>query len=279
MFDPERPTLKTRIASGDCLAVAWLSLGSVAVAEATARARPDAIVIDLQHGLWERRDLEAAIGLVPSRIPVIVRVAENTALAIGTALDAGAEGVMVPMVETAAEAKRAFQFSHYPPHGLRSGGGVRPLQNFPAYVAAASQLVVIPMIETAAGLANASAIAKVKGLDMIFVGSGDLALSLQTFGGDPLRHVSACARIKHACDAASLPCGMFTGTPAAALEHHALGYGMVVVANDMDVVARGVASATESLRQAMSDASGKPGPTGTPQPGKNQRSTRRQQAS
>lgn len=279
MFDPEHPTLKTRIASGDCLAVAWLSLGSVAVAEATARARPDAIVIDLQHGLWERRDLEAAIGLVPSRIPVIVRVAENTALAIGTALDAGAEGVMVPMVETAAEAKRAFQFSHYPPHGLRSGGGVRPLQNFPAYVAAASQLVVIPMIETAAGLANASAIAKVKGLDMIFIGSGDLALSLQTFGGDPLRHVSACARIKHACDAASLPCGMFTGTPAAALEHHALGYGMVVVANDMDVVARGFASATEGLRQAMSDASGKPGRAGTPQPRKNQRSTRRQQAS
>ena len=279
MFDPEHPTLKTRIASGDCLAVAWLSLGSVAVAEATARARPDAIVIDLQHGLWERRDLEAAIGLVPSRIPVIVRVAENTALAIGTALDAGAEGVMVPMVETAAEAKRAFQFSHYPPHGLRSGGGVRPLQNFPAYVAAASQLVVIPMIETAAGLANASAIAKVKGLDMIFVGSGDLALSLQTFGGDPLRHVSACARIKHACAAASLPCGMFTGTPAAALEHHALGYGMVVVANDMDVVARGFASATEGLRQAMSDTSGKPGRAGTPQPRKNQRSTRRQQAS
>ncbi len=279
MFDPEHPTLKSRIAAGECLAVTWLALGSVALVEASAHARPDAIVIDMQHGLWERHDLEAAIGIVPSPIPVIVRVAENTALAIGTALDAGAEGVMVPMVETAPDAKRAFQFAHYPPHGLRSGGGVRPLQNFPAYVAAASQIVVIPMIETAAGLANASAIARVQGLDMIFVGSGDLALSLQTIGGDPLRHVSACAGIKRACDAASLPCGMFTGNQAAALEHQALGYGMVVVANDIDVVARGFASATEAFRQATAGAAGQPKPAGKTKSGRSSRSTPRQRAS
>ena len=279
MFDPENPTLKARIASGECLAVAWLALGSVAVAEATARARPDAIVIDMQHGLWERRDLEAAIGIVPPHIPVIVRVAENTALAIGTALDAGAEGVMVPMVETAADAKRAFQFSHYPPRGLRSGGGVRPLQNFSAYVAGAGQIVVIPMIETATGLANAQAMAKVKGLDMIFIGSGDLALSLQTFGGDSPKHVSACSSIKRACDAVSVPCGMFTGNQSAAVEHRALGYGMVVVANDMDVVARGFASATEGFRQAGPGASAKPSPVGPTKPGKSSRSTPRQRAS
>jgi 2-keto-3-deoxy-L-rhamnonate aldolase RhmA len=289
MFDPEHPTLKSRIASGECLAVAWLALGSVAVAEATARARPDVIVLDMQHGLWERRDLEAAIGIVPAQIPVIVRVAENTALSIGTALDAGAEGVMVPMVETAADAKRAFQFAHFPPHGLRSGGGVRPLQNFPAYVAASSQIVVIPMIETAAGLAHASAIAKVKGLDMIFVGSGDLALSLQTFGGDPLKHVSACARIKRACDAASLPCGMFTGNQAAALAHQALGYSMVVVANDIDVVVRGFAGATDGFRQACgvervasterADAGGPSKRASPRRSGNSPRSTPRQRAS
>ena len=101
MFDPEHPTLKARIASGECMAVAWLALGSVAIADAAARTRPDAIVIDMQHGLWERHALEAAIGIVPPSVPVIVRVAENTALAIGTALDAGAEGVMVPMIESA----------------------------------------------------------------------------------------------------------------------------------------------------------------------------------
>ena len=254
MFDPENPTLKARIAAGECLAVSWLALGSVAVADAAARARPDVIVIDLQHGLWERRDLEAAIGIVPSHIPVIVRVAENTALAIGSALDAGAEGVMVPMVESAADAKKSVAFAKYPPHGLRSGGGVRPLQNFPAYVKAADKLAVIAMVETAAGLANAGAITRVKGLDMLFIGTGDLALSLGTFGGNPLKHTEACAQIQRACKAAGLPCGTFTGTLAAAVAQQALGYGMVVTANDMDVVSQGFAGASAAFRQAVAAA-------------------------
>src|ERR1700761_6127078 len=115
MFDPSRPTLKARIAAGDCLAVSWFSLGSAALVEAGARARPDAIVIDLQHGLWERRELEAAIGVVPHDIPVMVRVAENSALAIGSALDAGAEGVIVPMIDSAAEGRAAIRSAKYPP--------------------------------------------------------------------------------------------------------------------------------------------------------------------
>ena len=72
MFDPARATLRNRIDSGRCLGVAWLAMGSAAVIEVVARSRPDAIVIDLQHGLWERRELEAAIGLVPPEIPVPV---------------------------------------------------------------------------------------------------------------------------------------------------------------------------------------------------------------
>lgn len=250
MFNPEHPTLKARIAAGECLAVSWLALGSVALVEAAVRAAPDAIVLDLQHGLWERRDLEAAIGVVPQHIPVIVRVAENSALAIGTALDAGAEGVMVPMVESAAEARRSVRFAHYPPHGIRSAGGVRPLLNFPAYVKGAAGVAVLVMLETAAGLAQAAAIAKVEGLDMVFIGTGDLALSLQTWGGNPRKHMLACARIKRACGAAALPCGTFTGTLATALEHRALGYGMVVVANDIDIAARGFATAGQGYREA-----------------------------
>ena len=149
------------------------------------------------------------------------------------------------------------------------------MQNFAAYVAAAGQLVVIPMIETAAGLANASAIAKVKGLDMIFVGSGDLALSLQTSGGDPKKHVAACASIKRACDAAGLPCGMFTGTHQAAMDHQALGYGMVVLGNDIDVVARGFSSATDDLRKAMADAASAAGSAANAKTGKGSRAGKR----
>ena len=122
MFDPRRPTLRYRLDRGDTLGVAWLSLGSVAVAELAARARPDAIVLDLQHGLWERATMEQAIGAAPSDIPVLVRVAENTPMAIGQALDAGAEGVIVPLVETAKQARKAVEAALYPPRGARSGG-------------------------------------------------------------------------------------------------------------------------------------------------------------
>ncbi len=252
MFHPDHPTLKTRIAAGDCLAVSWLALGSVAVTEIAARAGADAIVLDLQHGLWERRDLEAAIGLVPADIPVIVRVAENSALAIGTALDAGAEGVMVPMIESAADAAQALRHAKYPPHGTRSAGGVRPLKDFGAYVQGAHQLAVLVMIETVAGLAQATEIAAVPGLDMVFIGSGDLSLSLQVGGADP-RLAEACQSIRSACDAAVLPCGIFTGTRSAALASREAGYGMVVAASDIDVVAQGFADAMGALR-----AGGKP---------------------
>lgn len=82
MFDPRAASLKRTLASGQSVGVTWLSLGSVAMVELAARARPGAIVIDMQHGLWDRRDLEAAIGIVPPSIPVLVRVADNTALSI-----------------------------------------------------------------------------------------------------------------------------------------------------------------------------------------------------
>ena len=249
MFNPAYPTLKARIASGECLGVSWLSLGSVALVEAAMRANPDAIVIDLQHGLWERRDLEAAIGIVPPDIPVIVRVAENSALAVGTALDAGAEGVMVPLIESREQAQQAIRYAKYPPAGVRSGGGVRPLQDFPAYLKGAGQIAVLLMIETDAGLANAREIAAEQGFDMVFIGTGDLGLSLQTTPGDPQKLADACTAIKQACESASLPCGAFTGTLEAALERRAQGFRMVVVASDIDIAMRGFARAGETYRE------------------------------
>ncbi len=150
MFVPKRSGLRYRIDRGDYLGVIWLSLGSVAVAEIAGRARPDAIVLDLQHGLWERQGVEAAIGAVPPEIPVLARVAENSPFAIGQALDAGAEGVIVPLVETRKQAARAVKAARYPPHGERSGGGARPLADYVDYHAAAERgIIVAVMIETA----------------------------------------------------------------------------------------------------------------------------------
>lgn len=248
MFDPRQPTLKTSLATGKCLGVVWLSLGSVAIAELAARSRPDAVVIDMQHGLWERRDLEAAIGVVPSAIPVIVRVAENSALAIGTALDAGAEGVIVPLVETAKQARRAVSHAKYPPHGERSGGGVRPLQDFVNYVDAAGHIAVMVMVETAKGLANVDEIAAVDGVDMVFIGTGDLALSIGAFPKPSHDHAIACADIHRASRSAWVPCGVFTGGPDMARTRRDQGYRLVVIANDIDLVQGGFAGSVAKFR-------------------------------
>lgn len=243
MFDPARARLRYMIDTGHCLGVAWIALGSAAMVELAAKSRPDAIVIDLQHGLWERRELEAAIGLVPPEIPVILRVAENSPFAIGTALDAGAEAVMVPLVETGKQAARAVKAARYPPHGERSGGGVRPLADFVGYVRGADKIVVMVMIETARGVANAREIAATEGVDMVFIGTGDLALSLGTFPAPHHDHAAACADVHRACVAAWTPCGVFTPNLDLAKLRRAQGYRMVVTVNDIDLVMKGFAQA------------------------------------
>ncbi|WP_342358976.1 HpcH/HpaI aldolase family protein [Terrarubrum flagellatum] len=223
----------------------WLSLGSVALCEIAARSRPDAIVIDMQHGLWDRSSLEAAIGVTPADIPVLVRVAENSPIAIGQALDAGAEGVIVPLIETAKQARAAVAAAHYPPRGNRSGGGVRPLMDFVDYVEAANRsIVVCLMIETAKGRKNAQKIAATEGADMVFIGTGDLALSIGSFPNFDARHDAACAAIHAACRAEWTPCGVFTNAVDGARAKREQGYRMVVTANDGDIVAKGLNQAT-----------------------------------
>jgi 2-keto-3-deoxy-L-rhamnonate aldolase RhmA len=246
VLDPRRPTLRYRLDKGERLGVAWLSLGSVAVAELAARTGPDAIVIDMQHGLWDRPALEHAIGVIPPSVPVLVRVAENTPSAIGQALDAGAEGVIVPLVETAEEARAAVRAAHYPPHGERSGGGVRPLANFLDYVQAARRAIVVcVMIETERGVRHARAIAATEGVDLVFIGTGDLALSLGTFPAFDERHEAACQQVLAACRAEWTLCGTFTGSTEAARARREQGFRMVVTANDIDLVAKGFAQAAE----------------------------------
>lgn len=249
MLDPTRATLRFQLDSGRTMAALWLSLGSVAVAEAAARAKPDAVVFDLQHGLWERQGLEAAIGLMPPGIGIWVRVGENSEAAISMALDAGAEGVIVPLVETGKQARRAVAACRFPPHGIRSGGGVRPLSGFARYFDMAGHRTVIAvMIETARGVRNARKIARTDGLDMVFIGTGDLAISLGELPAFGLPVLRACAKVHEVCKQRFLPCGIFTPSPEMATLRTGHGYRMVVAGNDIDVVHKGFAAAVEAFR-------------------------------
>jgi 2-keto-3-deoxy-L-rhamnonate aldolase RhmA len=265
MLDPSRATLRYKLDCGRSLGAAWLSLGSVAVCELAAHARPDVIIIDMQHGLWDRTSLEAAIGAVPPDLPVMVRVAENSPTAIGQALDAGAEGVIVPLVESAKQARAAVAAAHFPPKGVRSGGGVRPLLNFGTYVAHADRAIVVAvMIETQRGLKHASRIAGTDGVDMVFIGTGDLALSLETFPAFDEAHEAACGAIKAACREHWTHCGIFTSTAEAARARRQQGYRLVVTACDTDLITRGLQQAGAEFNRVEATARTLPPPQQQP---------------
>jgi 2-keto-3-deoxy-L-rhamnonate aldolase RhmA len=229
-----------KMRSGQPIACVWLALGSEAMAELAAEAMPDAVVLDCQHGLWDVRSTHAALGAIGTRATPLVRVSENSGIAIGSVLDAGAQGVIVPLVETADDARRAVAAAHYPPTGNRSGGGIRPLVDFASYwQSCRAQILVAVMIETSLGLANVAEIAAVPGIDMIFIGTGDLTLSLG-FDADIEAAVVAIAK---AARAASIACGIFTPDAASAKARLAQGFAFVVAENDIRLAREGVAAA------------------------------------
>jgi 2-dehydro-3-deoxyglucarate aldolase/4-hydroxy-2-oxoheptanedioate aldolase len=239
-------SLKGALRSKQPLDLIWLALGSVPMAEFAAFANPGALVLDLQHGLWERGTLEAAIGVAGARLPIIARCAENSPHAIAQALDAGAASVLIPLIETAEDARRAVSAGRYPPFGNRSAGGVRPLlAGVDAMLAADRDVAVGMLIETAAGVENVEAIAAVPGVDYLFIGTGDLSLSRGA--ADTGQIGRDCERILRAARTHDLPCGIFTGDASAAREAFVNGYQMAVCANDIDLVKQGFLSALKQV--------------------------------
>lgn len=228
-----------KLRAGQPVGCVWLSLGSEALAEIAAEARPDVIVLDAQHGLWDVHSTHAALGMIAPMCTPIVRVADNSATSIGLALDAGAQGVIVPLVETAEQAARAVRAARYPPHGERSGGGIRPLADFKAYWEdCRDNILVSVMIETRLGSESVAEIAAVPGIDLIFIGTGDLLLSLG-FGADievAIQSISAAAR------SANVPCGIFTIDAGAAQARLAQGFALVVAETDLRLAREGIAA-------------------------------------
>jgi 2-keto-3-deoxy-L-rhamnonate aldolase RhmA len=250
MFDPRKASLKRRIREGPGLGVFWLALGNVTLVETAVAAGAEAIVIDMQHGLFDRISLEAAIGSVPANVPCLVRTADDTPVSIGTALDAGAEGVIVPLIESGKQAAAVASAAHFPPKGIRSGGGIRPLRDFGAYLDAAPDAIAVGvMIETKKGLANAAAIASAKNVDFVFIGTGDLALSLGASPGSAL-HARACGAILKACKKARTPCGTFSFGGGSAAQKIAEGYAMAVVHNDVSAMTDAFETEAAAFRKA-----------------------------
>lgn len=155
----------------------WVAGASATTAETIGRAGFEWALLDLQHGAINQSSLLPVIQAIElGGSAAMVRVPSNDPAAIGHALDLGAVGVVVPMISTPDQARRAAAAARYPPEGERSFGPIRGFRS----VEESNTAVCLAMIETREGLQNIDIIAAVPGIDGLFVGPMDLGLSLGT---------------------------------------------------------------------------------------------------
>jgi 4-hydroxy-2-oxoheptanedioate aldolase len=222
----------------------WLLLGESRTGALVANAGFDWIGIDTQHGRFDDAKVLQTLDALPAGAPpCLVRVRSNDYGLIGRALDSGAAGVIVPMVESAEQATAAVFASNYPPVGGRSWGPMAGGYSTPEELPT-SGLRCAVMIETPAALSAVASIACVPGIDMLFVGPFDLALALNIHVddlltaceiGDPLPSVIAAAR------SAGIVAGAFAGSPERGEMLETLGFKVVAVATEATLLERGSA--------------------------------------
>ena len=182
-----RNPMRERWAAGEPAIGGWLGIPSSYSAEIVARCDFDYVCVDIQHGLVDYSDAWPMLQTINlgSATP-LVRVPWNEPGIIGKSLDAGARGIIIPMVNTRAEAEAAVQACRYSPDGSRSYAGTRVVrQEGPDYFANANaDVAVIPMVETVEAVANLDDILSVPGVDAVYVGPSDLSVSLGLHPGN-----------------------------------------------------------------------------------------------
>ena len=238
MYRPN--ALKSRLEAGESVYGAWVGSGAPGNAELLGHVGFDFLVLDQEHGAGELSDAVDALRAVESSgTPCVVRAPWNDPIWLKRILDAGAESVMVPAVETAAAARAAVTACRYPPQGTRGyAAGVVRASTFglePGYVAKANgNLLIVLQIESAAAVEHAAEICAVEGIDVVFIGVNDLAGSIGRL--EQLDHPdvrSLVRRAEEAIIASGKPMGTVPSAGASWQELFARGYRMVVGPHDV----------------------------------------------
>lgn len=218
--------------------------------EEFARAGYDYVGFDAQHGYLDDADIARMLRRT-EHLPLgtVVRLPNADAAPIGRVADAGADAVVIAMIESADQAAAAVAATRYPPAGVRSFGPLRgSLGHDPA--AHESRIGVFAMIETAAALADISTICAVDGLTGIYVGPADLAISMGVGVVGATRHpevLDAITRIHRAASDAGLVTGIHAGNGVTGQAMARLGFGMITLAAESLALRRGAA---DHLREA-----------------------------
>ena len=240
----------------------WLSMPSAVSAEIMANAGWDTLTVDMQHGMV---DYQTAVSLMQAcatrDVTPLVRVPWNEPGIIMKSLDAGALGVICPMVNTRAEAEALVSSCRYYPKGARSFGPLRANMRYgPGYAANANkEILVIPMIETREAVANLDDILSVPGVDALYVGPADLGLS---YGYEPkgdrdepellevIDHILAVAK-KH-----GKYCGIHCGAPSYARKMFEKGFRLATIQTDAMILMNAAKAAVKATKEGGGDDGG-----------------------
>jgi 2-dehydro-3-deoxyglucarate aldolase len=233
-------SLKEKLLNREVSIGSWVTIGHQAIIDVLAEVNFDWLTIDLEHTAIDYNELQILIGFIQSHnIAALVRVGKNEELIIKRALDAGADGIIVPMICSATEAAQAVQYAKYPPVGKRGVGLNRAqrygfgFEDYKSWVD--DHLVIIAQIEHVDGVNNLENIISTKGIDGIIVGPYDLSGSLGIpgqFNSAPV--LAALNRIEQICLKEKFSMGYHVVEPNIDLvnEKIASGYNFIAFSTD-----------------------------------------------
>jgi 4-hydroxy-2-oxoheptanedioate aldolase len=247
---------RQRVLGREWLGGTFINLGSSITAEIAGRAGFDWLLLDYEHGPGSDETLLHQLQAIRGTAATpIVRLAANEAPRFKRVLDLGADGVMVPYVNTAAEAAAAVAASRFPPHGTRGVSKFNRAAGFGTgfeeyYAHAHQRVTVMVQIETEEALENVDAIAAVDGVDVLFLGPLDLStnLGIQSQFSHPM-FIEAQSLISAACQRSGKAAGTLLASAEQVPGIRSAGYTVVALGSDGGAVSAGLRQQAQALRK------------------------------
>jgi 2-keto-3-deoxy-L-rhamnonate aldolase RhmA len=248
-------SLKEMLKQGKTALGTWITIGSQDIAETASTVGFDYLVFDTEHAPLSNETVQKLMQACGVKVVPLVRVAWNDQVLIKLALDIGAQGLIIPLVNSKEDAAKAVAATKYPPVGIRGIGPRRAsnyYQSFQDYVAAADkETMVIIQIEHTDAVKNIDEILQVKGIDAIFIGPADLTASMGLLGKyDDPRVVATIDKVLEKAKRANVIVGIHTFGPEDAAKRIAQGFQLIIVGTDIGFFIQGCKETIKRIRDS-----------------------------
>jgi 2-dehydro-3-deoxyglucarate aldolase/4-hydroxy-2-oxoheptanedioate aldolase len=255
---PPRADLRRRVLAGEPTIGLFVGLGSVTSAEIVARAGFDWALVDLEHGMGTEADLLGQlVAIQATPTAAVVRVVSAERMRVGRVLDLGADGLMIPRLETVADVAGTVSWMRYPPAGIRGvaagtrGAGYSTLSH-PQIQEINQRILGVFQVESPVAVEAVETIAAIEGVDVLFVGPADLSHSMGIPGSfaDP-RFTAALDRVAAAARAHGKGSGILVRDASEVAAFRARGYTFIGIGSDSGLVMSGARSQLAEARAAL----------------------------